>query len=68
MTKLILGASVASLLSSTAFASLLTLPNDPVFGVQLQNGTTISVATEGGSGNAFPSPGEDPSQSIDADN
>ena len=68
MTKLILGASVASLLSSSAFAALLTLPNDPVFGVQLQNGTTISVATEGGSGNAFPSPGEDPSQSIDADN
>lgn len=55
--------------NSAAFAATITLPADPILGVQLQNGNTIAVATAGTTGNTnnFPS-GEAPRFAIDGSN
>ena len=63
-TKLLLSSALLASSLQLAQAATITLAGDPIRGGQLI-GTTFTVATQGGSGNSFPSAGEDPSRSID---
>jgi len=70
MKKLILSATIASLVSSSAFAVLITTPADPILGVQLQ-GSVIAVAPQGeiNGQNSTPGSGNENAQfSIDGSN